>query len=255
MAADKGSSTGTPTGKAADKGSSTGTPTGKVAQAAETGEQVARGMSQAATAAANTMADAGAQATWSMGEAASGTADAGTGASAVRTIGQAAAGAMSAGMGSMSDFSKMFETMRFPAMPDMDLMLGAYRRNLEALSAANRVALEGAQQIARRNMEIMQQTMGEMTDAMRGLTATESPQDRAGKQAEMLKGAYERAVGHMKELADLIQRSNGEALDVLNQRFTEAMDEVKGLVTMSQLPGHPGSTPPEVPLPPEDPED
>jgi len=222
-------------------------PTGKAAQATDKGEDAARGMSQAATSAANTMANAGARATRDVGQAASSMADAGAqatrsmgqatqglagaGASASRTMGEAAANAMSTGVG---DFSKMFDGLRMPAMPDMDLMLGAYRRNLEALSAANRVALEGAQQIARRNMEIMQQTMGEMTDAMRGLTAAESPQDRAGKQAEMLKTAYERAVAHMKELADLIQRSNGEALDVLNQRFAEAMNEARTMVDKSR---------------------
>ncbi len=138
--------------------------------AADKGEDAARGMSQAAASAANKVAGAGAKATHDVGHAASSMADAG--AQATRTMGQAAAGAMGASAG---DLSKMFDGLRMPAMPDMDLMLGAYRRNLEALSAANRVALEGAQQIARRNMEIMQQTMGEMTDAMRGLSAAESP--------------------------------------------------------------------------------
>ena len=208
-------------------------PTGKAAHAteksaAEKGADAARGMSQAAASATNRVTGAGAKATHDVGQAASNMADAG--AQAARTMGQAAAGAMGASAG---DLSKMFDGLRMPAMPDMDLMLGAYRRNLEALSAANRVALEGAQQIARRNMEIMQQTMGEMTDAMRGLSAAESPQDRASKQAEMLNAAYERAVGHMKELADLIQRSNGEALDVLNQRFAEAMNEARTMVDKS----------------------
>ena len=78
-------------------------------------------------------------------------------------------------------------------------------------------------------MEIMQQTMSEMSENLRDIASPESPQARAAKQAEMLKTAYERAVAHIKELADLIQRSNGEALSMLNARFTEAMDEVKQL--------------------------
>lgn len=215
MADDKGS----PMGKAAQAAASTAT------SMADAGAKATRDMGQAVSNAA----DAGARASRDMGQAARGVASAG--ASAGRTMGQAAAGAMSAGAG---DFSKMFDGLRMPAMPDMDLMLGAYRRNLEALSAANRVALEGAQQIARRNMEIMQQTMGEMTDAMRGLASADTPQDRAGKQADMLKTAYERAVAHMKELADLIQRSNGEALDVLNQRFAEAVDEARTIADKSR---------------------
>jgi hypothetical protein len=33
----------------------------------------------------------------------------------------------------------------------------------------------------------------------------------------------------LKELSDLIQRSNQEALALLNRRFTEAMDELKAM--------------------------
>jgi phasin family protein len=78
-------------------------------------------------------------------------------------------------------------------------------------------------------MEIVQQTMQEMTETIRELSSPDSPQARASRQAELVKQAYERAVAHMRELADLIQRSNGEALSMLNQRFTEAMDEVKAM--------------------------
>lgn len=137
--------------------------------------------------------------------------------------------AMESGMSGMAEFSRMFADMKMPAMPDMETFLSAQRRNMEVLSQANRVALEGAQAVARRHMEIMQQTMSEMTEGMRQMASPESPQARAAKQAEMLKTAYERAVAHMRELADLIQRANGEALGLLNHRFAEAMDEVKVL--------------------------
>ncbi len=142
--------------------------------------------------------------------------------------------ATEAGMAGMAEFTRMFSDMKFPAMPDMDAFLSAHRRNMETLSAANRVALEGAQTVAKRHMEIVQQTMQEMTDTIRQLsTASDTPQARVAKQADMIKHAYERAVAHMREIADLIQRSNGEALQMLNQRFTEAMDEVKAMAEKS----------------------
>ncbi len=136
---------------------------------------------------------------------------------------------MEKGMAGMAEFSKLFADMKMPAMGGMDMFLAAQRRNMEVLSAANRVAIEGAQAVAKRHMEIVQQTMSEMTETMRDLASPDSPQVRAAKQAEMLKIAYERAVAHMKEMSDLIQRSNGEALGMLNQRFAEAMNEVKQL--------------------------
>ena len=130
-----------------------------------------------------------------------------------------------------TDLMRMLSDFRMPGMPDVEALAAAQRRNLEALSAANRVALEGAQAVARRHMEILQSSMTEMTEAMKALGTQETPQAKAARQAEMLKSAYEKAVGNMREVADLIQKSNQEALALLNRRFTEAMDEVKSLMS------------------------
>ena len=127
------------------------------------------------------------------------------------------------------DFTKFFADMKLPALPDMETFVSASRKNLETLTAANRVALEGAQAVARRHMEIVQSSMAELTEAMQALAGTDAPQAKAAKQAELLKQGYQHAVAHMKELSDLIQQSNAEALSLINQRFAEAMDEVKAL--------------------------
>lgn len=128
------------------------------------------------------------------------------------------------------DIMKMLSDFRLPVMPDMESLAAAQRRNFEALSAANRVALEGAQAVARRHMEILQHSMAQMTNAMQSVSAEATPQEKAAKQAEMLKATYGQAVSNIQEIADLIQKSNGEALSLLNKRFAEAMDEVKGLM-------------------------
>lgn len=125
------------------------------------------------------------------------------------------------------EMMKMFAEFRLPPFADLESLAQAQRRNLEALSAANRVALEGAQAVARRHMEIVQSAVSDMTEAMRGLSDAGDPQQAAARQAEALKAGYERAVTNMKEIADLIQKSNAEALALLNRRFAEAMEEVK----------------------------
>jgi phasin family protein len=94
--------------------------------------------------------------------------------------------------------------------------------------------MEGAQAVARRHMEIVQQGMAELSEAVRSLSTAEGPQAKAARQAELLKQAYERAVGNIREISDLIQKSNDEALRLLNQRFMEAMDEIKALAEKSK---------------------
>ncbi len=127
------------------------------------------------------------------------------------------------------DFSKLFSEMKVPAMPDMEAVMATHKRNLEALAEANRLALEGAQAVARRHYEIMQATIASMTEGMKSLAVAEAPASRAAKQADLLKQAYENAVSNTRELGDLIQKSNAEAMQTLNGRFSEAMTEIKTL--------------------------
>jgi phasin family protein len=140
-----------------------------------------------------------------------------------QTIGQAKSAA--------EDFTRMFSEMKLPGVPDMEVLVSALRRNMETLAAVNRVAAEGAQAVARRHMEIMQQTMSEVSETLRSLAAvTDTPQAKAAMQTELLKKAYERAATNTREIGDLIQRSSTEAMELLNHRFTEALDEVKSMV-------------------------
>ncbi len=136
--------------------------------------------------------------------------------------------AMQQAKAATDEFTRMFG--KLPQGPNAEALLAAHQRNIEALSAANRIALEGAQAVAKRHMEIMQQTMAELTETLQALATPDAPQAKASQQADLLKRSYEHAVANTRELSDLIQRSNGEALQTLNKRIAEAMDEVKSLV-------------------------
>jgi phasin family protein len=127
------------------------------------------------------------------------------------------------------DPKKFMADLKIPAMPDVEAVLGTHKRNLEALTEANRVAVEGAQVVARRHMEIMQSTMAELKDTLKELTSTTNPAGRAAKHAELLRQAFETSVANSREMSDLIQKSNTEALGKLNARFSEAMIEMKTL--------------------------
>ncbi|WBO59815.1 phasin family protein [Acidocella sp. MX-AZ03] len=71
------------------------------------------------------------------------------------------------------DIKKLMGDMKIPAMPDVEAVLAAHKRNLDALTEANRVALEGAQLVARRHMEIMQETMSGLTSTLKELAGNQ----------------------------------------------------------------------------------
>ena len=137
---------------------------------------------------------------------------------------------MNHAMQAAEDMKRMMTNIKMPGTPGATELMEAHKRNLEAMSAANRIALEGAQTVARRHMEIVQQTMTELSEQLRAMASIETPQEKAAKQAELLKQAFEHAASNTKELADMIQHANQEAVSLLNKRFAEAMDEAKTLI-------------------------
>ncbi len=129
----------------------------------------------------------------------------------------------------MMDVTKLMSEFKMPGV-DMETMLGSQRKNIEALTAANRLAFEGVQALMKRQTEILRQTMQEVTDATQGMAATTSPQEKLAKQSALAKETFERAVANMRELSEMVARSNNEVFELLNVRIGQIMDEVRQTV-------------------------
>lgn len=127
------------------------------------------------------------------------------------------------------DVTRLMGEFKLPHV-DVEALVAAQRRNIETLSTANKLALEGMQAVAKRNMEIMQQSLADMAEAMTAIATAEAPQAKAAKQAELLKATYEKAMQNIRELQDMIQKMSGDTLGVLNRRVGEALDEVKAMM-------------------------
>jgi len=129
-----------------------------------------------------------------------------------------------------NEFVKAMTQFRVPSV-DVELMITAQRKNVEAFTAANRLAIEGIQAVMRRQLEIFRQTVEESTRTLRDLSSTSEPNDRMTKQVEMLRSAYDQALGNMNELTDMLHKSNAEASELIRTRVSDALGEVKKSVT------------------------
>lgn len=136
----------------------------------------------------------------------------------------------------MFDFDKLGAEMRRSGLGavDMGSVLEAQRRNLEALAQANQVAAEGMKALAQRQGEIMRQTMEQTGAAMRDLMSPASPEDKAARQTEIAKAAFERAISNARELAEMMTRAQHEAGDVITKRMAASMEELKRLIETAQ---------------------
>jgi len=124
------------------------------------------------------------------------------------------------------DVTKMMSDFKVPGV-DMDAVLQSQRRNIEALTAANQLAMEGVQAVARRQMEILRQTMEETASTVQGMMSAGTPEEGVVKQADLVKSAFEQALINMKEMAEMIAKSNYDAADVISKRISANLDEIK----------------------------
>lgn len=129
----------------------------------------------------------------------------------------------------MMDVTKLMSDFKMPGV-DMETMLGSQRKNIEALTAANRLAFEGVQALMKRQTEILRQTMQEVTEATRGMAATTSPQEHLAKQSALAKETFERTFANMRELSEMVTRSNSEVFELLNVRLGQIMEEMRKAV-------------------------
>ncbi len=127
------------------------------------------------------------------------------------------------------DLSKMLGDVKIPGF-DMEAIMAAQRKNIEALTAANQAAVQGMQAIAQRQAEILSQAMSEVSSMAQQLAGAGNPQEMTTKQAELVRKAFEQALANMRELAEMVSKSNTEAFAIINKRVTESLQELKGLV-------------------------
>ncbi|MBC7906604.1 MAG: phasin family protein [Rhodospirillaceae bacterium] len=126
------------------------------------------------------------------------------------------------------DISKYLGDFKVPGV-DVDTLVTSQRKNIEALTQANKLAYDGLQAVVKRQVEILRQTVDEVAQVAKDISEPGSPQDKAAKQTEIAKDAFERSLGNMRELAEMIAKANSEAFDLLNKRFTQNLDEVRDL--------------------------
>ncbi len=124
------------------------------------------------------------------------------------------------------DLTKVMADFRLPTV-DVDAVVASQRKNIEALTQANQLAVEGVQAVARRQVEIARQAVEEYTSLLRELSTPVAPEDRLAKQVDVMKGAVEKGLANARELTELATKANTEAFNVINKRFTEGLDEVR----------------------------
>ena len=124
------------------------------------------------------------------------------------------------------DVTKVFSDFRFRPF-DVEAVWAAQRRNIEALSQANQVAVEGVQALARRQFELTREAFEGFSTLLRDLAQPASTEDRIAKNTEYAKQMLDKGANHSREIAALAAKTGTEAAEVLQKRAAESLDEMR----------------------------
>lgn len=124
-----------------------------------------------------------------------------------------------------------FFTSMFKTNMDMDKMIEAQRKNVEALVEAQRVAFEGYKSAMERQVALLKEAVSEYSNMTGDMFSGKTPEANASKQAEVAQNAFRNAFENSREIAEITTKTNQDAFAVLQKRFTEGVDEMKAATT------------------------
>ena len=122
--------------------------------------------------------------------------------------------------------TEMFGAAKLPGV-DTDAVLAAQQKNVEALIEANQVVIAGYQDLYKRQVALFEAAVAETKDKLSQPQGQPLSADQASQSVEAMKTAFEKAAADVKELAEVAQKANTGAFEIVKARAEEAAAEFK----------------------------
>ena len=123
------------------------------------------------------------------------------------------------------DIKKLIEKFQLPSV-DIDALIDWQRRDMEALTEANRQASEGLKALVERRNEILRETLAEWQAAVKDATSAEA----ISKRAEAAKQGVQKAMANFRELSEMEAQSRNNAWKIVQERMQENMVTLQKLL-------------------------
>lgn len=125
-----------------------------------------------------------------------------------------------------NDFTKHFAGLKLPEF-DAEALVATQQKNMNALVEANKAAAAGYQDLFKKQVAIFEETMSEAQKHMKSFDKTKIDGESAKAQAELARGAFEKALSNMQALAEAAQKANSDAYEIVSARIQESISEIR----------------------------
>ena len=124
------------------------------------------------------------------------------------------------------DMTKLFKGFGLPNV-NTEALAETQRKNLEVATAVSRLVFEGFQTLATHQSEIAKGRIESYTKGTEAIVGSKTPEEATAKQADLAESIFEETVTDAGTLTDLATKSANAIFQVVEQRFTESLDEFR----------------------------
>jgi len=117
---------------------------------------------------------------------------------------------------------------------DVDRLLEAHKKNIEALANSASVISEGARSAAEKNREIFEAGLRELAATARDYRPLAAEVDLAEKRVEFAKKVFDAIAKNARDVNDIANQSTKEASRIFQDRLKASIDEIKESVRNSE---------------------
>ena len=118
----------------------------------------------------------------------------------------------------LSQAMKQMSSMQMPGL-NLGSLQDANKATIEAISEANRIAMEGMQALAKRSQEMAAEAVSDFQESAKSMGDLSG--GSLAKPAEMARANFEKAVGNLRELGEIATKSQTEAWTLIGQRMQQ----------------------------------
>jgi phasin family protein len=114
---------------------------------------------------------------------------------------------------------------------DVDKLIEAQKKNIDALGQSARVAAQGAQSVTQKQREVLEAGLREAANLAREYEPLGKIQDNLAVQTEFARKVFEIAIKGAQESATTARQSTGEAVKIIQDRLKESFEELRGSIS------------------------
>ncbi len=121
---------------------------------------------------------------------------------------------------------EFFGAATMPAF-DADAVLTAQRKNMDAMIEANKAVMAGYQEVFKRQAALAEAAVAQSKDKVNEFQGQPLSAEQFTSNVEAFQTAVQQSITDARELAELVQKANLNAFEIVKDRAVEAVTEFK----------------------------